>query len=605
MKKFDKDAMMKQKFWILLGVFALLWLVCLSFVVVNAGGPIDEAKKNYDAAKLAIGKNTHPKNDSFLPPWENYGKTFTKHKNTVWKVAWEGDKPNETLPTGQHPWPGQGGMYVWPEDQGHPLNSRLLYPDSPFEVPLRDWYKTKDAYGKQFADLRTELQPDGGAPAKGQPPAPPLGAVAFKGSYDSAGYYAVMNPIDFEDSAHTRTPDSEECWLAQEDFWVKRELLYVVRDAMRMAAHLDPVADAKAKEDAPAKDAKDAKVLGRQVFRNASWEVTLVFDKDDKGQLRISPDSRIKNVHVSHREQTLGNPSVPIDGAFFWIHQGESPGRTFHFEGEKVPWDKERPLGVDNGYQLSAIDPMKPVELEQVFDRGDTPIASIEEIRIPYVSNRNAHRPLVAAPPKRFGKTEAVADKTKTADASSSSLPMGVAPPISSGGPSMMQMGGMGAMGGQGGASSTGAAQSTPDRTSNIGLDRARYLFVTDQSRHLPLAMTLTVDQSHLHEILVAVANSRLRFQTTQVEFRRQPAGGGASTGPGSNMSPSTGLTPSSMPAEGPMPTPSFRPPAFGGGAPGATAATMTTPAFDNPNLVEVTIYGIASLYERPREEKK
>jgi hypothetical protein len=31
----------------------------------------------------------------------------------------------------------------------------------------------------------------------------------------------------------------------------------------------------------------------------------------------------------------------------------------------------------------------------------------------------------------------------------------------------------------------------------------------------------------------------------------------------------------------------------------------MPTLTLENPNLVEVTIYGIASLYERPREDKK
>ena len=168
-----------------------------------------------------------------------------------------------------------------------------------------------------------------------------------------------------------------------------------------------------------------------------------------------------------------------------------------------------------------------------------------------------------------------------------------------------MRPGGQGALGG-GGTSSTGAAQTSTDLTPNIGLDRARYLFVTDQSRHLPLAMTLTVDQSHLHEILVAIANSKLRFQTTQVEFRRQPAGASAGTAGGANMTSTPGLTPSTMPAEGPMRTPAFRPSGLGSPAsPGSTAATMTTPTFDNPNLVEVTVYGIASLYERPREEKK
>jgi hypothetical protein len=612
--KMDKDALVKHKFWVLLGVFALLWIICLSFVAVNAGGPVDEAKKNYDAAKAAVAKYPRPKNASFLPPWQKYGDTFTKHKNEVWKIAWFGDqvKPGETLPPGQRRWEGQSGMYDWPYDDNHPLNTLLLYPDSPFENRLREWYKTKDAYGKEFDDLRLRLQPDGSRSVKGTPADGPLGAVAFKGGYDN-----VMKPIDFEAAGASRTPDAEECWLAQEDFWVKRELLYVVSDALSMAAHLDPVADAKDKDkpDAPAKKdkpdapAKDAKILGRQVFRNASWEVTLLFDKDENGKVRISPDSRIKNVHVSHREQDLGNPAVPIDGAFFRIRQNDY-SRMFHFEGERVPWGKERSLGVDKGFPVS-INPTNAVELEQVFDRGDTPIASIDEIRIPYLSNRNANRPLVAAPPKRFGKTEApAADASKTtpggltsstAPGMTSPMPGGAtAPPGASG---MQRPGGMGVLGGAGGA------QTPVDATPNINLDRARYLFVTDQSRHLPLAMTLAVDQSHLNEILVALANSRLRFQTTQVEFRRMPAAGanpaggmgfpsGGSYGGSQGPTPSEGgaaLTPATPPAgmRSPMPM---------NGA--TTTATTTTPS-TNPNLVEVTIYGIASLYERPRVDKK
>ncbi len=594
--KVDKDALIKHRFWILLGVFALLWIICLSFVVANAGGPIEEAKKNYDAAQGAVSKLTRPKNESFLPPWQKYGATFTRHKNEVWKIAWNGDpvKPGQVLPNGQQPWTGQGGMYDWPSDQEHPLNNILLYPDSPFEPPLREWYKTQAAYGKEFNDVHQELQPDGTA-IKGKPPSGPLGAVTFRGGYEN-----VMQPIAFD--TITRTPDAEECWLAQEDFWVKRELLYVVRDAMALAARLEPVPDASDKKDAPAKDAKDAKYLGRQVFRNASWEVTLLFDKDEKGQMRISPDSTIKNVHVSHREQTLGNPAVPIAGVYFRLRQNES-GRDFYFTGEKVPWDKERTLGVDGGFLVSSINPKQPVELEQVFDRGNTPIASIDEIRIPYVSDRNANRSLVAAKPERFGKKDAAADATKAAPAGPAPFgmaPGGSAPPAGSVAPAPASTFGQQA-GGQGSAGAgTGALPSAaPDRTLNINLDRNRYLFVTDQSRHLPLAMTLTVDQSHLADILVAIANSRLRFQTTQVEFRRQPAGANvASSGTGNGEAPGTIPGPGGSSGRFPAAPRPF-------GAPGAAAPAMPALILDNPNLVEVTIYGVASLYERPREDKK
>src|ERR1019366_8825132 len=104
-------------------------------------------------------------------------------------------------------------------------------------------------------------------------------------------------------------------------------------------------------------------------------------------------------------------------------------------------------------------------------------------------------------------------------------------PPGGSGVPPMP--GGSGNVPGFGMQGGPGGAQTPANKTPNLGLDRDRYLFVTDQSRHLPLAMTLAVDQSHLNEILVALANSRLRFQTTQVEFRREPAGGNSAAGNG------------------------------------------------------------------------
>src|SRR5207253_1477158 len=51
------------------------------------------------------------------------------------------------------------------------------------------------------------------------------------------------------------------------------------------------------------------------------------------------------------------------------------------------------------------------------------------------------------------------------------------------------------------------------------GLERNRYIIATDQARHLPIAMVLVVEQSHINDVLIAVANSPLRIQTTQVAF--------------------------------------------------------------------------------------
>jgi hypothetical protein len=170
--------------------------------------------------------------------------------------------------------------------------------------------------------------------------------------------------------------------------------------------------------------------------------------------------------------------------------------------------------------------------------------------------------------------------------------------------------------------------QAGGDMTANKFFDRDRYLYVTDQSRHLPVAVTLTMDQSHLSEVLVAFANSRLRFQTTQVEFRRVPSAAPSAAPAGQpgmpeyrpkypGSPPDVGDSrPMGRPLPGPL-TPSvgagttppggppehgglFTPPTFPGG-PNTGQPPAAAPPTENNNLVEVTIYGIASLYERPR----
>ncbi len=539
--KVDKDAILKHKFWILLGVFALLWLICLSVLCASAGAPVDEAKKDFDAAKTAVSKFTganRPKNDSFLPPWQADIKQFEQHKNTVWRTAWDGDQEGDT-PPGQQRWEGQKGMYTWPSSDDYPLNAVLKYPDqmkSDGTTPVlntasREWFKTKAGYASQFDDLAKELIGDRERPD----PNAPLGVVAFKGGFD-----AIMQPIDWEKSS--RPPDIEECWLAQEDFWVKRELLYSVRDALALAARMDPVDGEFEKTPLPGGK------LARHVFRNASWEVQLLFDKGPNG-IRISPDSSIKNVHVSHRDQDLGSARNPT-GVWFRLKQNGAPVRSFAVVGEKVAWQQERKFGDDakakDGIDVNVSDPKQPMELEQIFDPTNVPVVAVDEIKIPYLSHRNADRPLIPTKPDRYGKKDVpAADAAKTPTPGAPAMPTGPgAPPVGSGGSTPP---GFGSASGPNGLTGQPGGAEKADMTANGFFDRDRYLFVTEQSRHLPLAMTLTIDQSHLGEILVAAANSRLRFQTTQVEFRRVHGSGqgGSSTPPG-------GYRPPSMPAASP-----------------------------------------------------
>lgn len=93
-------------------------------------------------------------------------------------------------------------------------------------------------------------------------------------------------------------------------------------------------------------------------------------------------------------------------------------------------------------------------------------------------------------------------------------------------------------------------------------LDRLRYIYVTEQSRHLPFGIALVVEKNHVPEILSALANTPLRVQITQVGVQR---------------------------VRGVVRNPKDPP----------TANTTNAAREDDANLVELVIYGVCTLYER------
>jgi hypothetical protein len=197
------------------------------------------------------------------------------------------------------------------------------------------------------------------------------------------------------------------------------------------------------------------------------------------------------------------------------------------------------------------------------------------------------------------------------------------------------------------------------------GLIRNRYVDVTDQVRRMPVGMVVVVDQAHVQDFLTAFANARLRVQTTQVHWQHlrdniKPTGdvgGSPGAGPGvgtlmpGGMRPGdTGTPDSEDDARGSrsgggkfggrgaagmgMPGLPNMPPGMQGGrtfpgmppggpgmmVPGMPGmmlpgmgsrgflgtAGMGEEAEDDMNLVELAVYGIASLYERfpPKKEQ-
>jgi hypothetical protein len=213
-----------------------------------------------------------------------------------------------------------------------------------------------------------------------------------------------------------------------------------------------------------------------------------------------------------------------------------------------------------------------------------------------------------------------------------------------------------GALPGQAGQSGAG----TDDVTKVNSIPRRRYMHVKEQARHLPFAMRLIVDQSHVHDVLAAFANSRLRIQITQISLQQtsnvsnaspQPgapsgmsvgapmmptmgsmgAGSGLGMGYGPGAGGSSGMNPAMMmvgsaPPGGRGGMPGGRMPGLPGvgsggsgtpklpgspggpgpdGVPGKEKPSDTPAAQDTARLVELALYGVATLYERFPPRKK
>jgi hypothetical protein len=120
--------------------------------------------------------------------------------------------------------------------------------------------------------------------------------------------------------------------------------------------------------------------------------------------------------------------------------------------------------------------------------------------------------------------------------------PMGAQP---MGPEAQMALGGKGAFGAGFGAGANAA---------EVGLNgvlKERYLEVSEQSRRVPIGLALIVDQDHVDRVLTAFNNSKLRFLTTQVllnhyhgSVRPQVAGAAAAPKEGDGDMPATAPIP-------------------------------------------------------------
>jgi hypothetical protein len=386
---------------------------------------------------------------------------------------------------------------------------------------------------------------------------------------------------------------------------------------------------------------KDESTPEKQIqrMRSAIWEVELVLERlkisekvkgtdrfVDKMEWCVSPTTKIKNVGISRR-------TLPVAVAVLAVGHPTKGWYPIAFPSDPLPWmgtatlKTPAPVPALNGLT-------EPVMLHQVFNPLTSPVKSVDDIVIhsnsqqfDASSHRTKNRPLMKAS-KKFQIEEAKAGDTPAATpggAGGGGAGGGVSAP-----PPGMVPGGV--PGVKGGSANPG------DGTPENGLPRSRYAMITDQVRLMPVAMKLTVDQAYVQDVLTAVANSRLRIEVTQVQEERahgvvlasspsKPAEGGETPMPGgmgggklrpggfqvpggrSGPPPggfpgvgfgSTGTMSGGLPNYGGSQVYGGLPGGIGGGfGTGLPGGSANAADEEDPNLVTLVIYGIATLYER------
>lgn len=296
------------------------------------------------------------------------------------------------------------------------------------------------------------------------------------------------------------------------------------------------------------------------------------------------------------------------------------------------------------------------VRVEQVFDTRTVPIKRIDALIVGHkyaLDSSRADKELVPAPAfekeaepdSGSGSIDGSGDSPTPKGPGASVGPIGPVGPIGTGGP-----------GGYGGIPGVGMQQPRVGLPMGggpiaqvIDANKKRYLTANNEVRRLPVAIMLIVDQEYIPDIIMAFANSPLQFQITQVLWNRfrdklegiGPTASSGSLGGGVVYAPGTstldtfgyegefdkgpGFIPANpqpikpigigSPGIGPVnpiavpPGPGSDP--FGGSftdpnAPYGSTSTLPTVTDSQitAGLVELTIYGIVSLYEKYPEPK-
>jgi hypothetical protein len=580
--KFDKEMMKKQHFWLLLiplviGII-LAWVGLFSGVsdaIETAAADNDKERKSVESAK-AQSKKT-------LELYDSRKEELFKLRTQRWKEMWD----------------LQQAIQVWPDSLSEDQIAKVKDRKFGDEISDQSFMNAfRDLAMKGYDQLATTASP-----------------LQFAGDWRS-----VLRNVP----AWKRNPESEDIWLAMEDYWVQRELVLAMAGVNKDAAQF------KRPDELAANDSKRSmkNEPRERTFIGRTWQLELVLN-DKPGGATI--EGFVTN--LTPRLQPYNATGELVFNV--WL-SSDLEARPFRFAVEgtsQAGGTREKIKFVAKKHTVLEGRVVELHKVEQVFDVRTAPVKRIDALRLGATEALSARQSQADLQMTAFStKAVEAADKEAAASGMGGGTGMGPSGPMT-GGPASSGSAagpppGIGATTAGGPSGGTGTAANSNDYTYN-GLARKRYVHITSQVRAMPIGLVVVADQGFTQDVLTAVANCKLRFQTVQTTLRRfrgtlsyamQTAG---PTGPPMGGRPmGEEGSPGGVPGPGPMP------PRPGGtsvaGPPGPGGPTSAMPPGPGPgmlgglfgtggaisssddqaagSLVVVGVYGIAALYEKFEE---
>jgi hypothetical protein len=626
-----KETLKKHHFWILVGVTPLLVLIAVIMIDSGVGAEIETKTKAINTAKDALKGKDAPKSEAFISKFGVQLEELGRKRTDLWKENWERQiglavkqvSGKDTVV--QDParnllrWPKSGKLVRFNYGADYATNKAQLKFGDPIPNDTDEYkeFSKEEVYIAEFSnpamkDIEREPEKRTGMADRVYP-------TSFAG-----GWAAVLRHVQTPAGWGESVPRPEQIWLVLEDIWVQRAALDAIKQVNDSIAKFYPV-PRRDKDGAPQPETN----LERS-FASRIWRI------DMKVAPRPSDNRFVMSgtlTNVTDRLQLLGAGNTLVLNVWLSSAAGAQPVQ-FRIGGEFVAGGATIAVSPAEDHVLPAGTSVDKIErIEQVFDTKTVPIRRIDHLALGKTDSRYAAYPLQMPLFPAFKKEAEAAEAAKAA-ASSSSGPGGA------GGSSLGPMGGTGSSkppGSDSGNTAAAAGQLEGGGTLESVIDgnRKRYVEATAQIRRMPVAITVIVDQAYMHDVLMAYANLPMRFQVTQYHwqrFRGSIGGGGVYgssgssddiIGPARGMEGSGGIKFGSGSSLGPSPMGgSSLGPAPGGpgpkggsslgpspggpgpmGTPGGATASAPSGSFSEAQLtaglVELTIYGIVSVYEK------